>query len=71
MRNYEDKNGKIRGIFQLRRLELGENRRIGDFYLSWGELIQIEKSPSFFNRKMKQSHVPHYRIVSLKPVKER
>lgn len=69
--NQQDAPSKLRGIFSLRKLEIGEKRRIGDYYLDqFGELRLIDKEPSFFSRKIGNLMCPHYRVSHLKPFKE-
>jgi len=69
--NQQDAPSKLRGIFSLRKLEIGEKRQIGDYYLDqFGELQLIDKEPSFFSRKIGKLMCPHYRVSRLKLFKE-
>lgn len=69
--NQNDAPKKLRGIFSLRKLEIGEKRQIGDYYLDqFGDLQLIDKEPSFFSKKVGKLMCPHYRVAVLKLFKE-
>lgn len=59
--------------FTLRRLEVGEHRRIGDWWLSYGETLEpvdpewISRWFPWLNRVTSQ-HCPHYRVSRVGPM---
>ncbi len=68
MINYKE---KIRAVCVFRKMKIGERRFVGDYYQNqFGELVRLEDEPSFFQRKLSERHMPHYRIEEVSQFKK-
>lgn len=62
-----------KSIVTLRRLEVGEHRRVGDYWLSYGETLE-PVDPEWISRWfvwrncVTNQHCPHYRITRLSKI---
>lgn len=60
----------LKALVTFRRLEVGEHRRVGDYYLSYGtDLVPVE--PEWISRwftwrnRVTAEHCPHYRVTKV------